>query len=93
MNADAAWDALNAVLHDYTPPCDGRVLFTADELTDEQRATCAVVCATCPIADLCGSYAAAAKVDSGFWAGADRSPKRKRATKTTAPGGSRHSRK
>lgn len=88
MTPDTAWDALNAVLYDYTPPCDGLPLFTADRRDDEERALCASVCAPCPIADLCNAYAVAAKVESGFWAGTDHGPKRATPS-TTAPGGSR----
>lgn len=69
MNADAAWEALNAEVRDYAPPCDGHALFTADGLSDEQRALCASICAECPVVALCDAYATAAKVTSGFWAG------------------------
>lgn len=86
-SADIAWDALNEALEHYAPGCSGLPLFTADSRTDEQRAACEVICARCPIADLCDAYATAA-ADSGFWAGAERSPKRRRATMTTASGGS-----
>lgn len=79
MSPDAAWEPLAAALEDYAPPCNGRDMFTSDGLTDEDRELCASICAGCPIADMCGTYASAAKVDSGFWAGVDRSPKRKRA--------------
>lgn len=76
MTAEAAWDALNAALEDVTPGCSGLPLFVADSRTDEQRAVCASICAACPIADLCDAYATAA-ADSGFWAGAERSSKRR----------------
>lgn len=89
MNADDAWVPLAAALQDYEPPCSGWDMFTTDWLTDKDRSLCAFICERCPIADPCGAYASAAKVDSGFWAGTDRSPKRKRATSTTEPGGSR----
>ncbi|MER7797609.1 WhiB family transcriptional regulator [Microbacterium sp. NPDC096154] len=89
MTPDAAWDALNAALLRYAPPCTGHAVFTADQRTALERAVCSSICARCPIADLCAAYATAAKPDSGFWAGTDRSSKHKRATKTTAPGGSR----
>ncbi|MGW9629067.1 WhiB family transcriptional regulator [Agromyces sp. NPDC055520] len=87
MTPDAAWVPLNKALQDYTPPCSGLDLYTADSRTDEQRAECSSICARCPIADLCGAYATATKVDSGFWAGTDRSPKRKRATSSTTDSG------
>lgn len=83
MSAESAWDDLNAALEHYAPPCSGLHVFTADSRTDEQRAECSSICARCPIADLCDAYATASKVDLGFWAGKDRSPKRRRATTTT----------
>jgi hypothetical protein len=76
--AHLAWDALNASLQETATPCDGRALFTADRLSDEQRALCASICTTCPIAVLCDAYASAAKVPSGFWAGHSYSPKGKK---------------
>ena len=79
MSAEAAWDALNEAMEDATPGCSGLPLFTADSRTDEQRAECASICARCPLADLCDAYATAAKADAGFWAGAERSPKRRAA--------------
>ena len=69
MTLDDAWEALSASLQDFAPPCEGRALFTADRLTDDERALCESICARCPVADLCDAYATAAKVDSGFWAG------------------------
>lgn len=69
MSADAAWEALNESVRDYAPPCTGLDVFTADRLSDEARAACASICASCPVADLCGAYATEAKVDSGYWAG------------------------
>lgn len=83
--ADLALQALNASLQETAPPCDGRALFTADRLTDEERALCASICAACPVADLCGAYATAVRVTFGFWGGHPYTPK----GKTTAPGGSR----
>ena len=89
MSADAAWLSLNAALQDYAPPCTGHASFTADSRSDAQQAGCASICARCPIADLCGAYAAASKVDTGFWAGVDRSirgkpgPPRRNVTSTT----------
>jgi hypothetical protein len=69
MSPDDAWDALSSALARIAPPCDGKALFTADRLTPTQRAECAAVCAPCPVADLCETYAVTAKVESGFWAG------------------------
>jgi len=79
MTPDEAWVPLAAALQDFAPPCNGWDMFTSDWLTDQDRELCASICARRPITDMCGTYAAAAKVDSGFWAGKDRSPKRKRA--------------
>ena len=78
MSAEAAWDALNKALEDETPGCSGLPLFTADSRTDDERATCEVICARCRVFDLCNAYATAA-ADAGFWAGAERSPKRRKA--------------
>lgn len=69
MSAEEAWEALSLFLQNAEPLCNGQELFTTDGLTDDQRASCALICARCPVADLCGAYAMAAKVDSGFWAG------------------------
>lgn len=91
--AEDAWRALELRLRDYAPPCDGKDVFTDPSRTDEERELCASICARCPIADLCGAYAAASKTDSGYWAGADRSPRRYWITSTTEPGGSRQPRK
>ncbi len=87
VNADAAWDALNAALQDYAPGCSGLPLFASDSRTDEQRAECSSICARCSIYNLCDTYATASKVDLGFWAGKDRNPKRKRATASTTDAG------
>lgn len=77
MFAEDAWALLNDALEHYTPGCAGRALFTADSRTDEQRAACSSICARCPIADLCGGYATAAKADFGFCAGIDRAGRKR----------------
>lgn len=69
MSADEAWDALNAELEEVAPPRDGLDEFTADRLSDDERELCELICARCPLLDLCAAYATAAKVPSGFWAG------------------------
>ncbi len=69
MSADEAWDLLNAELKEVAPPCDGLEEFTAVNLSDEERAWCASICARCPVIELCDAYASAAKVTFGFWAG------------------------
>ena len=99
MSAEEAWEALSAELEEVEPLCNGRALFTADGLTDDQRADCASICARCRIADLCDAYATAARVDSGFWAGHSYSskgqqpagprPRPGRPKKNTAPDGIR----
>lgn len=82
MSAESAWEDLNAALEHYAPPCSGLHLFTADSRTDDERALCSSICRRCAVADLCNHYATAA-ADSGFWAGVERSPKRRRAASTT----------
>lgn len=69
MSADEAWELLNAELEEVAPPCDGLDEFTADRLSDDERELCELICARCPLLDLCDAYASAAKVPSGFWAG------------------------
>ncbi len=76
-DAERAWGALHASLREFLPPCHARDLFTADRLSDQQRAECASICASCPVAGLCDAYATAAKVPSGFWAGHLYTPKGK----------------
>lgn len=85
VTAEAAWDALNEALEDVTPPCNRLPLFVANYRTDDEREACEVICARCPVFDLCDAYAKAA-ADSGFWAGVERSPKRRRASSTTDAG-------
>lgn len=87
MSAESTWDDLNAALEHYTPGCTGHASFTADSRADEQQAECSRICARCPIADLCDAYATAAKADAGFWAGVERSPKRRRAATSTTDAG------
>lgn len=69
MNADMAWASLNAALQDREPECAGLDLFTADGLSDADRTVCASICAQCPVIAECASYASAAGVTAGFWAG------------------------
>ena len=78
MTAEAAWDALNEALEEVAPPCSGLPLFVADSRTDSERVACEVICARCPVFDLCDAYATAA-ADAGFWSGVERSPKRRKA--------------
>lgn len=66
---ELAWQALGDALEEYPPPCDGLDAFTADSLTEGERAWCAVLCADCLVSDLCDAYAVAAKVKCGFWSG------------------------
>lgn len=75
MTSDNAWDALNDALEHMAPACESRALFTADRLTDDQRALCESICARCPLFDLCDAYAVTTKVESSFWAGYSYSPK------------------
>lgn len=69
MTPDEAWLSLNAALQDREPECAGLDEFTVDALTDEERAWCASICASCPVLDLCDAYATASRPAAGFWAG------------------------
>ncbi|MEV8174966.1 WhiB family transcriptional regulator [Microbacterium sp. NPDC079176] len=95
MNPEDAWDALNSALEHIAPLCKGQALFTADRLSDDERALCESTCTRCALFDLCDAYATAAKVDAGYWAGVERSPKRRitqsrrSQPSTTAPDGIR----
>lgn len=82
MTPDDAWTALDSALRRYSPPCAGLDVFTADRRTDDERALCASICMKCPIRDLCDAYATAARVEGGYWAGADRNPRRKSSSTT-----------
>jgi len=63
------WEALNAALDEYEPPCRDRALFTADTISVEQQALCESICARCRVSDLCDAYAVASKPNTGFWGG------------------------
>jgi hypothetical protein len=69
VTPDEAWEDLNDALEEYRPACRGDAVFTAEQLTPEQRAYCASICATCPVLDLCDAYAATANVKAGYWGG------------------------
>lgn len=83
---ERAWAALDAALQEYEPPCDGHDAFTADQLTEGERAWCAVLCAGCLVSELCETYAKAANVRVGFWAGHSYTTKGR--SKATPAGGS-----
>lgn len=76
-HADAAaakLDALALAGVDTPPACEGDEMFIAERVqlipTDMQRMR--MVCARCPLFDLCGEYARTAKPEAGFWAGIPR---------------------
>lgn len=79
MSADTEWEALDAALVSYTPPCTGRSLFTADRQTATERELCESICARCRVKDLCDAYATADRdVNAGFWGGRFYTQKRNR---------------
>lgn len=87
MTPDEAWLSLNAALQDAEPECAGLDLFTADGLSDADRAVCASICAQCPVIELCDAYASAAGVIAGFWAGHAYTVKGKQPSGPRPPGG------
>ena len=64
-----AWAALSEAMRTTPPACEGFDEFTADELSADELAWCASVCARCPLLALCGDYANAARPSAGYWAG------------------------
>lgn len=74
---ELALDRLNDALKWYETPCADDPLFTADQLTEAERALCGLACARCLVSNLCEGYAKAANVPSGFWAGVQYTPKRR----------------
>jgi hypothetical protein len=71
--AEAEWEALNAALEVYTPPCRGEALFTAERLKRVDLERLEATCARCLVSDLCDDYATQAKEPTGFWGGRKRS--------------------
>lgn len=70
MTPEDAWDALDAALEDYEPPCRDDPLFTtAERLSPADHAFCEALCAGCMVIDLCDTYATTADVRMGFWGG------------------------
>ena len=66
---ELALDALNRALKWYETPCADDPSFTADRLTESERALCELACARCLVSNLCEGYAKAAGVTAGFWSG------------------------
>lgn len=70
MTPEDAWDALDAALEDYEPPCRDDPLFTtAERLSPQDHAFCEALCTGCKVLDLCDAYATKADVRMGFWGG------------------------
>ena len=67
--AAPAWRRLQAGRRLNVTPCDGRPEWISESRTDRREA--ARLCAGCPIADLCGTYASTADERAGVWAGHD----------------------
>lgn len=83
--ADAAAEKLEALTLagvDTPPACESDEMFIAERMdllpTDLQRMR--MVCARCPLFDLCADYARSGKPGAGFWAGSlrERRPGRTR---------------
>ena len=56
-------------------PCRDDPRFTSDDLDDRQVA--AGLCEGCPVIELCGNYAEAAREVTGVWGGQDRTLRRR----------------
>lgn len=67
--ASDAYQRLTAALVTLTPDCTDDPLFTADDLTAADKATCAAICTTCPLFELCETYAQLDRPKAGVWAG------------------------
>ncbi|MEZ3155814.1 hypothetical protein AB1K56_02710 [Microbacterium sp. BWR-S6Y] len=70
--ADEALDALTHAARDTTPACTGDARFTAERHETPPTDLIAMrgICRTCPLHDLCNTYATTARPAAGFWAGA-----------------------
>lgn len=71
-HADDTLDALTYAARDTTPACTGDARFTAErhETPPSDLVTMRGICRTCPLYDLCNTYATTARPAAGFWAGA-----------------------
>jgi len=78
--ATDAYQALARATERTPPPCSGDDAFTRDDLTPEDVAGCAAICKTCPVFELCETYARTAKPPAGVWAGRRWGTTRKRDT-------------
>lgn len=67
--ASEAYDSLHTAMTETLAPCDGIELFTADTLGSADKAVLTPICDTCPLFDLCRTYADIARPPAGFWAG------------------------
>lgn len=70
--ADDGLDALTYAARDTTPACIGDARFTAErhETPPSDLVTMRGICRTCPLYDLCNTYATTARPAASFWAGA-----------------------
>ena len=76
--ASVAYSALAMAMENAQPKCKDNAKFTADELRQPDVDELALICSTCPLFDLCSTYASIERPKIGVWAG-----KRYRSYKTT----------
>ena len=67
--ASEAYDTLQKAMTVTLAPCDGIELFTADTLSNADKAALTAICDTCLLFDKCRTYADAARPTAGLWAG------------------------
>jgi hypothetical protein len=67
--ASEAYDLLHTAMTETLAPCNGIELFTAETLSPADKAVLRPICDTCPLFDLCRTYAELARPTAGLWAG------------------------
>lgn len=71
MRGAREYAKLQAALREVEPSCRGVDAFTTDRPSADDVVAMTAICASCPVLELCGLYAHAARMGTGFWAGAD----------------------
>jgi hypothetical protein len=61
--------ALYAAMENTPPLCRNVDLFTSDERTELETASCVAICNECPLKKLCAEAARASRVNCGVWGG------------------------